>query len=137
MENRHKKLLGIFAMFIFLVFGLGLYCFVGFFYKHIWSLLFIVTFEILGFFTPAICFGYNDSGDVTLPSNMSETSYKNCRDIGYILGGMFYLLTFIFPTAAWAATSGANPPYTGVIFVYLGNTSIILAFQCWIRIFII
>lgn len=136
MQNRHKKLIGIFTMFLLIVLGLGLYAFVGFYYKHVWSLIFIIVFELLGFLTPATCYGYNFEDTVYLQGNLDESSYRNYRDMGYVLAGMFYLLTYIFPTASWAGTEGVNPPYLGVVFVYLGNTSIILAYACWIKIFL-
>lgn len=136
MEGRHVKLIGIFLMLLFIVFGIGTYIFVGVYFKHTWSLLMIFLFLFLGFFSPATCYGYDTQDPVYLQGNMETSTYLNCRDLGYVACAIFCILAYVIPTVAWAASSGTNPVYIGTACIYVANTNMILAFGCWLKIFI-
>jgi len=137
MEGRHKKLLGIFAMLLFVLVGLGAYATVGIYFEHRWSLLFIVTFFFLGILCPEVCHGYRSMDDpILFDQRMSgDESYANRRDLGYVLAAIFILLTYIVPSVAWIASGGTNPPCIATVVIYVGNTSIVFAFECLIKIF--
>lgn len=137
-RERHKKMAGIFAMLIFILVGIGACLTVVFYFKHLWSILFVLVFLFLGFMTPNICFGYDTTQDMDHNrGTLDVTTYKNCRDLSYVLAGVFALLTYIVPTIAWLVSDGTSPTITGTCVIFVGNTSFIWAFIIWLRIFMI
>jgi hypothetical protein len=139
LSPRHVKLLGIFAMIVFMLIGAGAYLLVAFYFKHTWSLIFIVTFLFLGFLSPAVCYGYDSLGDPLADFGdgpRTPESRMNCRDLGYVLCGIFALLTYVVISVAWIASDGVNPTWVATVVVYVGNTNFVYAFACWLRIFL-
>lgn len=136
-EVRHKRMIAIFAMLMLIVIGLGSYLIVAFYFKHIWSLLFVATFLFLGFTSPMTCYGYSSDDADHNRGNMELSSYKNCRDLGYVSAVVFALLTYLVPSIAWLASDGTNPTLVGTLFIYMGNTSFIWSFASWLRIFML
>jgi hypothetical protein len=138
MKGRHIKLAGIFLMLFFLCFASGLFIYVMVHHKHMWSLFVNAGFLFLGFMSPACCFGYNmeDPGMIIHGGSMTEQSYLNWRDVGYMFGLVFYLLTYVIPTVAWARSDGLNPGVWTTVIIYVGNACFGYAFVLWFVIFI-
>ena len=136
MQGRHVRLLGILGMLLLLSAATGCYIFVAFHYAHLWSLIFVGTFMVSAFLSPAICFGFNASDEVHVPDNMSIERYLNCRDVGYALGLILYLQTYVVPAAAWWRSDGLSPSMGAVMVTYGGNLCCALGFELWARLFI-
>lgn len=133
MKGRHLKLIGILAMLLCVCFAGGLYLYVAFHYRHMWSLLVNTGLLLLAFFTPAIAYGYNNEDPVFMNTgNMSLNGFLNCRDFCYVLALVFFTLTYVMPTVAWSY--GLN--MFGTVFVYFGNTLLGYAFVLWWVIFL-
>lgn len=128
---------GIAAFLVALCAGVGCYLFLAFHFGHVWSLFFVAGFLFVAFLAPALCFGYDPHEEYMFMNvQMSEQSFMNCRDLGYIAAVIFFLLTYVMFTVAWYASDGLNPPMQGAMVGYAGNTCIIGGYLLWLRIFI-
>ena len=138
MKGRHLKLFGIFAMLVCLSFGVGLHLYVMVHHKHLWSILVGFGFLFMAFMSPACCFGYNmeDTAMLIRGDGMTEQAYLNWRDVGYMIGFVLYILTFVIPAVAWARSDGINPSMWTTELIYVGNACFGFAFDLWFIIFI-
>lgn len=136
MEPRHAKMLLIFAMIILATIASGCYIFVIAHYGHVWSLILIAICHFVAIVAPSICYGYENEQEMIMHNSgsLTEESFKNLRDLGYLVAVMAMLLSFIFPIVAWYSGS---IPLGAVLVIFTGNTCFIWAFQCWLKSFII
>jgi len=134
--SREIKLISIFIFLILICAGAGLYLFVAFHYGHLWTLFLNSALLFTAFVSPAICYGYSGANEALLlhNTNMSEHSFLNCRDLGYVFAATLFLLTFVFPIVAWYSSETVS---MGVVLVeFLANVAFSWAYVLWIRIFI-
>lgn len=138
MKGRYLKLFGIFAMLFCICFGIGLHLYVMVHHKHIWSLVVGVGLLFMAFMSPACCFGYNmeDPSMILHAGGMSEQAYLNWRDVGYMMGFVLYMTTYVIPAVAWVKGDGLNPTLWTLELIYLGNACFGWAFDLWFIIFI-
>lgn len=135
MEGRHVRLLGSLAMLLLLAIATGCYVFVIFHYAHIWSLLYVFAFMVAAFLCPAMCWGFDPVDEVRIPNGMSTESYMNRREIGFALGLVFYVQTYVIPAASWYRSDGLSPSMGAVMVTYGGNTCCALAFMGFAKLF--
>lgn len=139
MQRRHLKLLAIFAILFSLLLCTTLYLFVAFHYHHAWSLFCNMALFIGVLLTPAICFGYRTDDPIYILKDvaMSEETYRNWRDCGFVTAAVFFLVTFLVPLVPWFSTNGEAVPYTAVLLIYAANTFYAIAYIGFYRIFIL
>jgi hypothetical protein len=139
MHARHAKMIGIFLMLMSLLFCVASYLFVAFHYHHVWSLFCNAAFLFAVLVTPAVCFGYNSNDPVFILKDtaMTEETYRNWRDCGFVTAAVLYLVTFLLPVVAWFATNGRALTMGGVIIVYFANVCYSIAYMAWYKIFIL
>jgi len=141
MRGRHALMAGIAAFLLALCCATGCYLFIVVHYRHAWSVLVVVALLFAAFVSPAVCYGYdNDGGAPAFVAmrnlQMSEQTFLNCRDLGYIIAGIFILLTYVAFAVAWYASDGASPPLGGAIVGFAGNTCAVFAYMGWLRVFV-
>lgn len=139
MQPRHVKLIGIFTTLTCLVLCVLLYLFVGFHYHHVWSLFCNAVLLVAVLLTPAVCFGYRTDDPIFILKDvgMTEDTYRNWRDCGFVTSAVFFLLTYLMPVVAWYATDGMAVSYIGVLIIYVANTCYAAAYVGWFKIFVI
>jgi len=138
MEGRHVRMLGIGAFLLALLLGVGCHMFVVFHYHHVWSVMCVMALCFAAIIAPALCFGYDMETPYYMMRDMalSEQAFLNCRDLGWIVCGLFALLTYVLVAVAWYSSGGASPPLGGALVAFAGNTCLIVAFMGWLRVFI-
>lgn len=134
MEPRHLKLLGLFFMLTFFCIFVGLYIF-----AYSWITLINAGLLFFAFLIPpTCCYGYNSVDDAMYSlrdhsSGVSEDSYKNLRDCGYVTSGVAYLLTYVIPVVFWAQM---KTTMWNVIVIDVANMFVAFSFIIWIRVFL-
>lgn len=130
MLPRHVKLVIFFSILFFLSLSAGLYLYVAFHFAHVWSLFFVCMCHFCMLIAPAVCLGYDDP-ELYRPSNMSEETFRNNRDMGNVAAVVFYLLSYVPTTVAWYGTDGIRPPFEGVVCVYVANAACFTGYVLW------
>lgn len=139
MRGRHLKLGGIFLMLFLLCWAVGLDLYVIVHYHHTWSVVLIFGTLFVAFWAPHCgCRGYTPGyyESISSDTSMTEETYLNCRDAGYMLSGTLYLLTYVFPAVAWFRNDGALPNMWAVLMVFVSNACFGCAFVLFFVIFI-
>ncbi len=131
METRHTKMIGYFLAFFLVTLWMGFYLFVSFHYGHILSFFIIVPLQILAVLLPGVlCDGYDMRDPNSIISGTAHTSvdsYLTCRDTGYAMSMMMYLITYVIPTTIWYGSRGVSLTYGAVLIIYIANTCLAIA----------
>jgi hypothetical protein len=125
-------------MLFLLCWAIGLDFYVIVHHQHTWSVLVVFTLVFLAFWTPHCCNGYTPDYYYSISSHtsMTEETYMNCRDAGFMMAGVMYLLTYVFPAVAWFRSDGVRPNLWAVEAMYAGNVCFGCAYALFYFIFI-
>ena len=135
---RGPRVCGIFSIVLLLLVSTTAFTFACAHYHNWWS-LFIWLACALAFFTPAVCYNYTDSGEDLafhdVSQRVDETTFRNCRELGWSMAAVFLLGSYGIPVLAWYN----DPPgfhWGGVLIVYGSLTCAVWAYVLWLRIFV-
>lgn len=135
MEGRHARMLGSAAFLLAACVGFGCYMFVVFHFHHVWAVMCVLTLLFCAIVAPALCFGYDMETPYYMMQEMrmSEQTFLNCRDLGWLAAGVLVLLTYVTFAAAWY---GESLVLAGALVGFGGNACMTCAFMGWLRVFI-
>lgn len=133
--GRGERLCGNAAMALLVVLHFSTLFFACIHWSNWWS-LFIWVGVLFVLFVPAVCMNYTDATLDMLSGNngtLDDATFRNCRDLGWIIAGIFMLLCYIVPVLAWY-NDGFS--YEGVIMVFVSITSSAWTYFLWLRMYV-
>lgn len=123
---------GLFSFVILIVLGIGLMLFTCIHYSDFWSLFSIISL-IVAFICPNLCFAYDDPEMREYKmKDLSEYERSSMLELGWVFGGIFYLLSFLPPILAWYK---AYLGWVGVLLIFGALTAWLWAFMFWLKLF--
>jgi hypothetical protein len=105
-------------------------------YGNWWSLFAVPAF-VMGILSPAVCFGYNreDPGVLNWDMDMDMSTFKSCRDMGWIVAMIIAVFSIGVPAIVWYNEPLAMP-WPGVLWIMAGITQWWWAYAVTLRVFV-
>lgn len=125
--------LGVLLFVLFILIGFILFFFSCFHYQDFWSLFSLLAL-IVAYFSPALCFGYDDPHmqEYRMKDMYPETR-KSMVEMGWAFGGIFFIISYIPPVLAWY---NAHLGWAGVVMIFTAITLWMWAYILRLKIFI-
>jgi len=120
MNHRIVVACGFVFMCIFLLSGTAFFLTGCGHYQNWWS-LFAPLIIVLAFMSPAVCHGYDteDVGMLNWDMDMDISTFKSCRDMGWVLAMILGIFSQSIPIIVWY-NEPLSLPWPGVLWVMTG-----------------